>query len=173
MNADLITMIGNLSQSLINVQYLLKGFGYFVGIALVTAGCIKFRKLAETRQGSESAYIPILYLLIGSSLLFMPSMVHSLANTVFGIGNILQYTQYNAFSVFNSMGILIKTIGFLWFIRGCFLILQPPQHQSKHTAKAIFYIFASILSINFENTAYYLSWLMEKISDLTLNSPGV
>ena len=169
MNADLITMIGNLSQSLFEVQFLVKGAGYFLGIFLVISGFMKLRKAAESRS-SESLYIPVVFLLAGFALLFLPSMVDSMANTVFGVGNVLQYSKYNPYDVYSSVGVLIKTVGLIWFVRGCFLILHPPQQDTNYSTKGLLYLFASVLSINFDNTVYYLTWLAEKVTSLTMTS---
>lgn len=171
MNTDLIMMIGNLSQSLISVQLLITGFAYLAGIAFIMTGLFKLKKQAET-QAAESLFAPVSYLVVGAICVFLPTALGALSNTVFGVGNVLEYQPYKPYNIVSSIGVIIKTVGLIFFLRGCFLVLEPKHENSKSPFKGLFYLFAGILAINFDNTIYYLNWVMEKVAQFTLGSPS-
>jgi hypothetical protein len=167
---DLITMIGNLSRSIFSVQRLLTGFAYVLGLLFIIKAIKEFKKFGE-RSGQHKIGVPIVYLLMGSFLLFLPSVNDLLANTVFGAGNILQYAQYKSFDIQSSMGLIIRTAGIIWFIRGCVLLTHAGEGGAKEGPKGMLFLCAGILAMNFDNSIYYLDWAMGHIASYTLTSP--
>ncbi len=76
-----------------------------------------------------------MYLFFGAVLFYLPTALNIMANTAFGVGNVLTYSYYNPYSIYNSMGLLIRTAGLLWFVRGTVLVVQASQPELKKGQK--------------------------------------
>lgn len=169
-NVDLVKMIGNLTQSLGPVRSLLVGMGYVLGIVFVITSLLKFKKMGESKSGSshEKPLIPIMYLVLGVMLIFLPSTATYLSNTAFGTGNVLQYIQYDPYDIYSSMGFFIKTAGVLWFIRGCVLVVHGGSPGAdKHAGKGLAFIGAGILAMNFESTYAMMNYFFSQLLSAT------
>ncbi len=165
---DLVTMIGNLSQSLYPVQHFITGGAYILGVLFFMTAIAKLRKIADHRAQSssqEKMYTPMMYLVFGAALIYLPSALNYMANTTFGTGNILTYTSYNPTNIFSSMGLLVQTAGVLWFVRGCVLVAQSSEPGTQHGPKGLVFIFAGILAMNFDNTIAALNYVMGGIAN--------
>ncbi len=168
---DLITMIGNLSRSLYPVQHLISGGAYMLGILFFLTAIAKLRKIADHRSGSssqEKMYSPMMYLMIGAALLYLPTALDIMANTSFGIGNVLTYTSYNPSNIFSSMGLVIQTAGVLWFVRGCVLVAHASQPGTQHGPKGLVFIIAGVLAMNFDNTIAMLNYIMSAMANWSM-----
>ena len=147
---DLITMIGNLSQSLQSVERLVGGVSYLSGIALFIIGLMKLKKVSEGGNRSQETHSSAAAFLFGGILLlFLPSALHVASNTVFGSYNILQYTNYNPMNIFESIGIILQAFGLLWFVRGCIVITYSSKAGNEEGVKGFFFIIAGVLAMNF------------------------
>lgn len=164
---DLITMIGNLSRSLMQVQAFLSGLAYLIGILCFVVGVIKLKQIGG-RSSHEGAATPLVYMVGGAVLIYLPTSISVLANTTFGASNVLQYTRYNPYDIYSSMKVLIQTVGLIWFIRGCVLLIHASEPGEQHGPKGLAFLCAGVLAMHFENTVDYLNILMNKISALTL-----
>lgn len=175
---DLITILGNLSQSLYPVQRLISGGAYLLGVLFLVTAVAKLRKIADHKaqsQSHEKMLAPIAYLFMGAMLIFLPTAMDLMANTVFGTGNVLTYSKTNRANIYSVMGILIRTAGLLWFVRGCVLVTQASQPGSKDGPKGLVFILAGILSMNIDNTVAILNTLISwaiKVSLVVKNSQG-
>ncbi|PWY55376.1 type IV secretion protein IcmC [Legionella qingyii] len=168
---DLITIIGNLSRSLYPVQHLISGGAYILGILFFLTAISKLRKIADHRAQSssqEKMYTPMMYLLFGAILLYLPTALDAMANTTFGVGNILTYTSYNPSNIFSSMGLLIQTAGVLWFVRGSVLVAQSSQPGTQHGPKGLAFIIAGVLAMNFDNTIAMLNYTISSLVRWTM-----
>lgn len=168
MNSNLIEMLGNISRSLFPVQSLLAGLAYFIGVIFFIAAIQKFRKIGE--KSEHNMFLPTAYLLGGVALLFLPSAYTTVSNTVFGVGNILQYSSYNPYDIYSSMVVLIRTAGLIWFIRGSVLLTHASERGVQEGPKGLLFVFAGILSMNFETTVNFLNSIMSQISLYTMSN---
>jgi hypothetical protein len=172
-STDLITMIGNLSRSLFPLQRLISGFAYLLGIAFFMIALSKLKKVSESRgRSQESMFTPLAYMLGGAALIFLPTMVRTLSNTTFGVGNILQYSKYSPYDFYSSMRVLIQTAGILWFIRGTVLLVGSSQPGAKHGPKGLAFLFAGVLAMNIQNTINVLNSAMAYLASVTLSMRG-
>jgi hypothetical protein len=170
MNSDLVAMLGNLSRSLSSFDTLLTGLGYLIGIVFMITAMSKFRKIGDARASSgsqEKLFIPVAYFFGGAALIFLPSMLTTLSDTVFGSSNVLQYIQYNPYSVYNSMGIVVQTAGLIWFIRGCVLLVHGSEPGVQEGPKGLAFVAGGILAMNFEYTMGALNYIVSHLLDLT------
>ena len=169
--ADLIEMFGNLSASLPSINHLLGGFSYLLGIVFYISSFHKFKELfAEGGGGHHKQSVPWVYFFAGSALFYLPTMIDTLSNTLFGSGyNILAYSDFNRFDIRYSVTMLIQTAGILWFIRGCVLLAhasQPEQGQegSKgYGPKGILFLVASLFAININATERMLYHVISQL----------
>lgn len=111
------TMLYNLSQSLLSVQSLLVGLAYMIGIVFFYVGFERLLAIADFRPQSHSGVrmvTPVAYFFCGAALFYSPSMLHTLALTLFGAGNAIAYSSPAPYNVVASMKIIIRTVGLLW-----------------------------------------------------------
>jgi len=168
MDSNIVSMLGNLSRSLASVQALLSAAGYILGILFVITAIMKFKNNAEAgNNGQEGMYGALVYLGVGTGLIFLPSMISVLTNTAFGRGNVLQYITYNPFDVYASMGILIQTAGIMWFVRGCTLVVQGGNSGASMAGKGLAFIGAGILAMNFQYCYGILNYIVSQLLILT------
>ncbi len=167
MNGDVVSMLGNLSRALFPVETLISGLGYLIGIIFMVTGLMKMKAVGSGGHSNEKIFVPLMYFVGGSALIFLPSMLTSLSKTAFGSGNILQYIPYNPYNIYNSMGILIQTAGLIWFVRGCMLIVHGSSPGVKEGTKGLAFIGAGILAVNFQETYGALSYIAMKLLSIT------
>jgi hypothetical protein len=172
-STDIVAMIGNLSQSMLPLQHLIAGSAYILGILFCVIALKKLRKVASGgRQSHEKMFIPLAYFLGGAALFFLPTMIKVMSNTAFGADNILRYTNFNPYDIYSAMGIIIQTVGILWFVRGCYLLVHSSEPGVQHGAKGLAFLCAGILAMNFESTAYFLNTVMANLISLSLKVQG-
>lgn len=167
---DLIEMIGNLSRSFFSLQHLISGFAYLLGIIFCIKALQKYRKIGGRGGGGhDSVFVPTAYLLGGAALLYLPTMAGLLSNTFFGVGNILQYTKYNPYSIYSAMILIIRTAGLVWFVRGCVLLSHASEPGVQEGPKGLMFLIAGILAMNIENTQAFLNWALSQLAAYTLS----
>lgn len=167
-------MIGNVARSMSSVQHLVTGLSYLLGFIFMIKAIEKYRDIGDKRTGSssqEKMFVPTLYLLMGAMMIYLPTSVNIMANTVFGISNILEYTPFNPYNIISSMKFIIVTAGVIWFLRGCVLLVHASEPGVKEGPKGLTFLCAGILAMNFEHTIYFLNWLMDQIISNTMHSP--
>jgi hypothetical protein len=166
MNTDLIAILGNISQNLFPVQKLITGGAYILGIVLVVSALAKFKE----RGQSSSMTVPLFYLVFGIGLLYIPTSIIFLENTVFGAGNILSYSStYNKADIYSSMDVIIRTAGLIWFVRGSILICQASQPGTQEGPKGFLFLFAGILAMNFSVTLGAMNWIITHLLSWSLS----
>ena len=165
-------MIGNVSQSLVSVQRFISASAYFLGILFIMTGVMKLRGLSHSREHSSSKERmmgPTMYLFFGSMLLFLPTAIDMASTTAFGTDNILRYSVYKKFDIYNSMGIVIKTAGLIWFVRGCVLLAHSSESGAEDGPKGLAFLCAGIFAVNFQSTIGILNYFMTKLLNFTLS----
>lgn len=169
---DLVTVLGNFSQSLFPVQNLISGFAYVTGLVFVSIALFKLHKIGDSRaqsHSSEKMIVPLVYMLIGAALIYLPSTIDIMANTAFGPDNILAYGRYDRFDIYSTMGLLIQTAGLIWFVRGTILITQATHPGAKKEgAKGLVFILAGILAMNFNNTIAITNTIIDYLTSATM-----
>lgn len=168
---DLVTMIGNLSRSLYPVQKFISGGAYLLGILFFITALAKLKKIGDKRaqsSSSEKMFAPMMYMLMGAFLLYLPSIFHVMANTAFGVGNVISYTSYNPTNIYSSMGLLIRTAGIIWFVRGCVLVAHASEPGTQEGPKGLVFILAGILAMNFDNSIAAVNYIVSSLINWTM-----
>ncbi len=170
---DLIVMLNNLSKSLPEVQKFFGGFSYVFGLAFCLTSIVKFKEIFNEGGGNARFVVPSAYLLTGIGLLFLPSLIDAFSTTLFGTqDNVLAYSQNNQYDIYSSMVIIIQTIGFIWFIRGCVLLshASQPQHGQEGSKglgpKGLTFIIGGLFAINFYSTVDMLDYIVNHIMQI-------
>lgn len=162
---DLIAIFGNLSQSLYPLQRLISAIAYLLGVLFFITAITKLKKMvAQGHAGAGASFTPMMYLLFGAVLIYLPTGLSMMANTAFGTNNILTYSDFNSNNIFQSIGLLIRTAGLAWFVRGCVLVAHSSEPGAQHGPKGMLFLIAGVLAINFDNTVAMLNTLMGNMS---------
>ncbi|WP_298623277.1 type IV secretion protein IcmC [uncultured Legionella sp.] len=168
---DFVTILGNVSQSLYPVQRLISGAAYLLGLIFVMKALGKIKKIGDHRAQSsshEKMFTPMMYLMFGAALIYLPSIMHIMANTAFGVGNVLTYTPAPTPNIYSSMGLIIRTAGVIWFIRGCVLVAHASEPGTQEGPKGLVFIIAGIFAMNFDNTIAMINYILGKFLTWTL-----
>tara|TARA_Y100000588_G_C14208738_1_gene905786 strand:- start:979 stop:1503 length:525 start_codon:yes stop_codon:yes gene_type:complete len=167
---DLITMLANLSHFLAPVEKLITASGYLLGMIFMFIAIMKLKKIGDFRargSSSEKIFGPIAYFVGGSALIYLPSAFTVMGNTVFGSGNILAYTQFNAIDIVGVMKTIIQVVGVIWFIRGCVLMIQASDPSVKHGPKGFAFLCAGVMTVNFDATISFLNYTLSGLMNIT------
>lgn len=170
---DLIIMFGNLSKSLPDVQYFVGGFSYLFGIIFCLSALVKLKEMFNEGGNNAQYAIPTVYFLTGIGLLFLPTLMDAFSTTLFGTqDNILAYSQSNQYDIYNSMVMLIQTIGVIWFVRGCVLLSHASHpHNSQEGSKragpkAVLFIIGGLFAINVYSTTGMINFMINHIMQI-------
>lgn len=170
---DLIVMFSNLSKSLPSVQYFLGGVSYVFGIIFCLSALTKAKEIFNEGGDNGKYIVPSAYLLTGIALLYLPTSIDAFSTTLFGTqDNILAYSQNNQYDIYSSMIILIQTIGFVWFIRGCILLghASQPQHGQEGSKglgpKGLLFIVGGLFAINIYSTVNMLNYIINHLMQI-------
>ena len=167
-SSDLVTIMGNIGRSLIPVQTLISGLGYLIGIFFIIHALLKLKKIGGSKGGSqEKPFGAIAYFVVGAMLIFLPSTIRIFSNTTFGVGNILQYTPFNPYDVYSSMGLMVQTAGIIWFVRGCVLLVHSSEPGTQEGPKGLTFVLAGILAMNFQETYGILNYIVVHFLSIT------
>ncbi|MCP0914054.1 MULTISPECIES: type IV secretion protein IcmC [Legionella] len=170
MNADIVKMIGNISQALLHVQALVTGLAYLIGLLFVIVALKKLRKIGDARANSgshEKIFVPLAYFLGGAVFIFLPTALIALSRTAFGPTNILGYTKYDPYNIYNAMKVVIQTAGLIWFVRGSVMLVHSSNPGVQEGPKGLAFIVAGILAMNFQGTIDALNYFMDYLLKLT------
>jgi hypothetical protein len=165
-------MLVNISKSLVPVQSLMTGAAYLFGIILIYNAFERLRTMMNSgRRSQEHMMIVVAYLLGGSGLLFLPSMVSVLANTFFGVNNVLQYVSFQNYGILGAIKIIIQTAGVIWFFRGMILLVHASEPGGEEGPRGLAMLVAGIFGIYFNETIQWMNSVVNLIMNhMTLTS---
>lgn len=161
-----IDVLTNIANSLIQVEYLVTGAAYLMGIGFAIKAFFTLKSHGEQRSslsGVGSMKEAIVYIFVAMMLLYFPTAFEALMNTTFGYSSVLAYSQNPYLTgilgsdsqVGNSITIIIQVIGLFAFIRGWIMIArganQGGQSQGQ-TGKGLMHVFGGILAMNIVGT---------------------
>ncbi len=171
--SDLVSMLDRVGQSLFPVQALLTGFGYMLGIIFFIIAIRKFYVIGNSRATSgsgERMFVPTVYLMGGALLIFFPTTFKIVRNTVFGIDSPLAYAPYDPFNFYSAFGVIVQTVGILWFIRGTSLLIQSSNPGVQHGPKGLIFLVAGIMAMNFDQTINVINGALSWLEQTTLTA---
>lgn len=156
----------NLVDSMAGASEFMLGLFYVTGVALIFTGISKLKRL-----GHRTAFMnvdsgvsgPLVLLVIGASLIFMPSFLKVLNQSIWGDETLapaseLAYTADAGGTLIEKIRpliVIIQFIGLVAMLRG-FLILTKVTGQGAQPgtiSKGFIHIFGGVLAVNIVNTA--------------------
>lgn len=147
--------IVNLVSSVPAIYQMVTAIAYVMGLYFATAGIMKFKTLAHAQSMSAATGQvkgPLIYLLVGSMLLFYPSILQVSLQTFFQSNSVLAYPTSHAIThqIIASVIIIVRVIGAIAFIRGWVLMSHLAGQQSAPNtfSKALTHIIGGIFAIN-------------------------
>lgn len=157
----------SLAASFKSILSLLKALSYIIGLTLIVRGIMMYRIFAtQTMSSAQKGEIagPLVFLLVGTFLLYFPSTLSTSLTTVFGDDNVkgatdlIAYSQLSGMENWNAISdVVIKymyLIGMIAFIRG-WVILSKMGHsgaQPGSLGKGILHVVGGVLLINIVET---------------------
>ena len=164
---DFITILQNVANSLISVEYLLTGIIYIIGIGLLISGLFDLSKFGMGHQGNPEEKIEvILKIFTGSALIFLPSTFAVVKASVFGQDNPLSYTSLKQKNFYDAMKIIMQVAGMIWLSRGVLMIVGEKSRQQKKGFMALTYIAAGTMSMNLEQTRSAVNYTLNALMSL-------
>ncbi|HSX19581.1 MAG TPA: DUF6750 family protein [Gammaproteobacteria bacterium] len=82
---SLSDIVGTVKTNVLSLGSLLTIISYIAGVGFAIAGIVKF-KAHKDNPTQIALSVPIVYLVVGAGLLFLPSIMQSAGTTVFGSG---------------------------------------------------------------------------------------
>lgn len=156
-NLNAATFITNFGKTIPNLMQLVTAIAYVMGMFFVVNGLFHLKKYGEQRsQASSEAHLkgPILYLLVGAALLYLPTTVRVGFATFWTNPLPYQYDtdQSGAWADLLKAGfMIIQLIGIISFIRGLVMLTHlggAGGQQQGTLGKALAHIIAGILCID-------------------------
>ncbi len=176
--ADVQTIMANLAKVIMPITTMVLAISYAAGVYLIVSGLMMMKKLGnfatqQTQPGELSG--PLVKILIGAVLIYLPSSTGIIGNSLFQSGNSLfgnggrvNYNNVGAGSsllgymggdslsqqwiaVANTLVLYIQFLGLLSFIKGWFIWAGTAGHSSQPgtTSKGVTHIIGGIVAINF------------------------
>ena len=169
-NLDLISMLGNLSAAMNSVQSLISGLGYVFGVLFILHAIFKLKETIGSAKNAQTGLnVPLAYLVAGSALIYLPSIVNTLAESFFGSSSALQYTAAQPINIYQYMRVIIATAGVIWFVRGCVLLAHASDPHSGRKgskgigAKGLSFLVMGVFATHLDATVSALEGLMQMI----------
>lgn len=164
---DLSTIVKNLASSFINVEHLALGIFYVVGICVFIAGIYDLVEFGMMHQSDPMAKLRALTKLgIGALLIYFPSSVQVVSQSLFGDNVSLSYQTITSDIVYSSAKIILQLAGIIWFVRGLFMLMTGHEagERLRHF-KGVLYIVSGILASNIDYAISSVNYLINTVMD--------
>jgi len=160
-----IDIINNIAKSMIPIQKLISAVAYILGIMFAIKALMTLKQFGESKSAmsgsTHSIKEPLMYFLVAGMLLYFPTGLKIMNNTIFGPDySPLSYlsTQNpggdflfgSGSAVGKSLSLIIQTLGGIAFVRGWVLIARASSQgqQPGGTGKGLMHVFGGILAMN-------------------------
>ncbi|MCS5708318.1 hypothetical protein CC99x_005305 [Candidatus Berkiella cookevillensis] len=156
-----------LTSSFYSLEKMLLVLSYIIGLFLVLRGLMMYRAFANQTYGSaQRGEIagPMVFLIVGIMLIYLPSTMNASLQTIFGtseIGQLSSLASYqstdsseNWLNLQNIFIKYLKLVGFIAFLRGWIILskMGHPGAQPGSIGKGITHIFGGVVLINLVDT---------------------
>lgn len=173
---DIQTIMSNISRIILPLTVMILAISYAGGVYMIISGLLMMKKLGNfATQQSQPGELsgPMVKVLVGAALIYLPSSSDIISNSLFQNGSslfngginysnlgsgasLLGYTggdslnqQWSAIA--NTLVLYIQFLGLLSFIKGWFIISGTAGHSSQPgvLSKGITHIIGGIVAMNF------------------------
>lgn len=159
--AEILALINNL----VRVGQIVNIISIGMGVFFILVGFFKLKRYGEMRtfmSQQMTILAPMLYLLVGSLLLYLPTTLHLFASMVWTNTNPMQPNpDRGAFYFINAMYVFIRLLGVIGIIRGLAgLASAGGQGQPGKITKSFLFILGGIMSLHITGTINIIKSLM-------------
>ncbi len=154
-NISAQTMLYNISQQIPNLMRLATAIAYVLGMFMMVRGIMLFKHAGEMRMQmshEHSIIKPIVYLVVGGMLTYLPTAVQVGLSTFWNDPNPYGYLndQNEWFEFINVVFIIVQLVGVIAFIRGLNILSHLGGHGGHQGtfAKGLTHIIGGVLCIN-------------------------
>lgn len=153
-NLSATDMIANFAKQLPNLMRLVTAIAYVIGMVFIISGVIKLKHAGEMRMQMSPEHSikgPIILIVIGAMLLYLPSSVQIGMSSFWTEPNPYGYTQDKDqwAQFFNNIFMVVQLFGVIAFIRGLVLLASLNHHGQPGTfGRGMTHIIGGILCIN-------------------------
>lgn len=166
-----ITISSNLNESLLEIQKLITGTAYLLGLLFIFKALYSLRTHAESKsQGQGGMKEPLVYIMVGAMLLWFPTGFEVMMNTMFGYSEVLAYAPVGGGSpilstlfgenstVGYTIALTVQVIGGIAFVRGWVLISRSASQGQPSGAmgQGLMHVFGGVLAMNIIGTLQVL-----------------
>lgn len=147
-------MLANIASQVPVLMQLVTALAYVMGMYLIISGIIKLKHVGESRtmmSQEHSIKAPIIFLVVGAMLLYLPSAVQVGMTTFWAnpspYGYVQQTDQWS--QVINDVYLVVQLFGTIAFIRGMVILSHLSGHGQPGTfAKGVTHIIGGLFCIN-------------------------
>ena len=164
---DLSTIVKNLASSFINVEHLALGIFYVVGLVVLISGIYDLVEFGMMHQSDPMNKLrAVTKLSIGALLIYLPSSVEVVSQSLFGENVSLSYQTITSDIVFSSAKVILQLAGIIWFVRGLFMLMTGHEagERLRHF-KGVLYIVSGALAANFDYAISSTNYLIKAVMD--------
>lgn len=154
-NVSAQTMLYNISQQVPNLMRLATAIAYVLGMFMMVRGIMILKHAGEMRMQmshEHSIIKPIIYLIVGAMLTYLPTAVQVGLSTFWNDPNPYGYLndQSEWFEFINVVFVIVQLVGVIAFIRGLNILSHLGGHGGHQGtfAKGITHIIGGVLCIN-------------------------
>lgn len=181
---DIVQILVNLNDSLNPIQQMITGGAYVMGVFFMFKGVGKLKVFGAQRayfRTTTESFSALGYMFVGSVLLFMPTWLQTMNQTLYGYGNPLSYGGILDHIAAEFMDVkkvvvkLVQIVGLIWFVVGFTLIAKASEPGKQEGGKGIAFMAAGIIGINITGTVEVMSYTMNFITSggYTFQPPSV
>lgn len=153
---DAGTMLVNLSNEIPNLMRFVTALAYVLGFFFIYKGILALKEFGESRtmmSSQHSLSTPLLYLFVGSALIYLPSTIQTGLSTFWDTPDIYGYVSSGSDpwgELTNACFMVIQLIGVIAFIRGLIILthLGGQGGQPGQFGRAMAHIVGGILCLN-------------------------
>ena len=163
--ADAVTIVVNISQNVSALTKFVTGFLYLAGIGFGVKAIFALKVYGEQRtmMASNTSLKPTLtWLMVSCVFLFLPGVIDTTMNSVFGDSSVLTYADWEKASsdvyfeqLMEGIFMIVKLVGLISFARGWFII-SASAHQGgggqNTVGKGVIHILGGLMGMNIVKT---------------------
>jgi hypothetical protein len=157
-------MLKNLAGSLVEVEKLVAGAFYVIGVGLLINGLIELRNMSMGQQGGHTDKFHIyMKVVVGIFLIYLPTSLNIATTSVFGDDSVLSFIKSESIDFYQAVKILMQLAGLIWFGRGLLMFYESNENARLKNYVSIAYIVAGICALNLDYTIDVFSYFIDTL----------
>jgi intracellular multiplication protein IcmC len=161
---DWTIMLKNLADSFLEVERLVSGAFYVIGVGLLVNGLIECRNMSMGHQGGDHDKFHIMMkIVVGVFLIYLPSSLQITSSSFFGSDSVLSFVKIEPITVYQSIKVIMQLAGLIWFGRGLLMLYESNENARLKSYISFAYVAAGICAINLDLTIDVLSSFIDRV----------